>query len=151
MLERLSAMPGVTSSAFTSELPLTPGGKLDRRALPAPNMSARAVRAYEAPQGEAEEGLAEIWRGLLRIERVGRNDNFFELGGTSLSALQLVIRARSLYSVKLLLPQIFARPTLAELARCIDESLADLKRHEAVAIGRSNAVYDRDVHEEIIL
>ena len=71
------------------QLPLTPNGKLDRRALPSPEGDAYARRGYEAPQGETEEALAEIWSEVLGVERVGRRDHFFELGGHSL----LVVRA----------------------------------------------------------
>ncbi|WP_147485177.1 AMP-binding protein, partial [Burkholderia pseudomallei] len=60
--------------------PLTPNGKLDRRALPAPADDAYARAEYEAPQGAKEEALAAIWRELLHVERVSRHDNFFELG-----------------------------------------------------------------------
>ncbi|WP_375334886.1 amino acid adenylation domain-containing protein, partial [Burkholderia pseudomallei] len=70
--------------------PLTPNGKLDRRALPAPADDAYARAEYEAPQGAKEEALAAIWRELLHVERVSRHDNFFELGGHSLLAVQLV-------------------------------------------------------------
>jgi acyl-CoA synthetase (AMP-forming)/AMP-acid ligase II len=74
------------------EFPLTAHGKLDRRALPAPEGSAYARGEYVAPQGEIEIALAQIWQQLLRVERVGREDNFFELGGHSLLAVQLVSR-----------------------------------------------------------
>ncbi|RML44994.1 hypothetical protein ALQ97_05336, partial [Pseudomonas savastanoi pv. glycinea] len=65
------------------ELPLTPNGKLDRKALPAPEHDALITRGYEAPQGEIETTLAQIWQDLLKVERVGRHDHFFELGGHS--------------------------------------------------------------------
>ncbi|RMN29368.1 Amino acid adenylation, partial [Pseudomonas coronafaciens pv. zizaniae] len=70
-------------SAFVTlaRFPLTPSGKLDRRALPAPEDDAYASRGYETPTGEVEPALAEIWRALLGLERVGRHDHFFELGG----------------------------------------------------------------------
>ena len=61
-------------------LPLTANGKLDRKALPAPDAGAYATRGYEEPQGEMETGLAAIWRELLKVERVGRQDNFFSTG-----------------------------------------------------------------------
>jgi hypothetical protein len=75
-------------------LPLTPNGKLDRRALPAPDASAVVSRAYEAPLGEVEEAIAQVWQELLGLERVGRHDQFFELGGHSLLAIQVVSRLR---------------------------------------------------------
>src|SRR5262249_20258556 len=61
-------------------MPLTANGKVDRKALPAPDAEAYVSRGYEAPQGEAETLLAEIWAEVLKVERVGRRDNFFELG-----------------------------------------------------------------------
>ncbi|MFD1029829.1 phosphopantetheine-binding protein, partial [Paraburkholderia sabiae] len=78
-------------SAFVrlAALPLTVNGKLDRKALPAPDDEAYAHRAYEAPQGEVEITLAQIWAELLGVERVGRHDHFFALGGHSLLAVQL--------------------------------------------------------------
>ncbi|MGF6988499.1 amino acid adenylation domain-containing protein [Paraburkholderia atlantica] len=75
-------------------LPLTVNGKLDRKALPAPDDEAYAHRAYEAPQGEVEITLAQIWAELLGVERVGRHDHFFALGGHSLLAVQLISRAQ---------------------------------------------------------
>ena len=64
-----------------------PNGKVDRKALPAPDGAAYASRGYEAPVGEVEETLAQIWAEVLKLERVGRHDNFFELGGHSLLAV----------------------------------------------------------------
>ena len=68
-------------------LPLTPNGKLDRRALPIPEGRGLWRQRYEAPKGETETELAQIWAELLKLERVGRHDNFFELGGHSLLAV----------------------------------------------------------------
>ncbi|KPY59208.1 Amino acid adenylation, partial [Pseudomonas syringae pv. solidagae] len=92
-------------------------GKLDRRALPAPEDDAYASRDYEAPAGEVEHALAEIWQALLGLERVGRHDHFFELGGHSLLAVQLVSRLRQRFEVEVALRDVFAEPTLQGLAR----------------------------------
>ncbi|HEV2146936.1 MAG TPA: amino acid adenylation domain-containing protein, partial [Longimicrobiaceae bacterium] len=98
------------------EMPLTPNGKLDQRALPAPEGEAYARRGYEAPQGEVEQALAEIWAEVLRLERVGRWDHFFELGGHSLLAITLIerMRRRGLHTD---VRALFTTPVLAELAR----------------------------------
>jgi amino acid adenylation domain-containing protein len=96
-------------------LPLTPNGKLDRRALPPPDDSAFAQRAYEAPQGEVEVTLAQVWGELLHVERVGRQDNFFELGGHSLLLTRMLEVARR-RGVVMALRQVFDAPTLAALA-----------------------------------
>jgi aryl carrier-like protein len=74
--------------------PLTPNGKLDRKALPAPERQAYAGGEYEAPSGEVETLLAQLWSELLGVERVGRHDDFFALGGHSLLAVTLMDRMR---------------------------------------------------------
>jgi amino acid adenylation domain-containing protein len=96
--------------------PLTPNGKLDRRALPAPDASALVTRHYEAPQGPLESALAAIWQDVLKVAQVGRHDQFFELGGHSLLAVQLASRLRTDLSIELPLRALFAHPTLADLA-----------------------------------
>ena len=97
-------------------LPLTANGKLDRKALPAPDGEAYARQRYEAPQGEMEADVAAIWAEVLKVERVGRRDNFFELGGHSLLAVRVVSRVRSLLGKQMKLTDLFAYPVLAELA-----------------------------------
>ncbi|MCP2012850.1 aryl carrier-like protein, partial [Duganella sp. HSC-15S17] len=96
-------------------LPQTPNGKLDRKALPAPDGGAYAVRGYEAPQGESELLLAAIWGELLQREQVGRHDNFFELGGHSLLAVALIERMRRA-GVQTDVRTLFGTPTIAALA-----------------------------------
>ncbi|MCG1019693.1 non-ribosomal peptide synthetase, partial [Mycetohabitans sp. B4] len=96
--------------------PLTPNGKLDRRALPAPDDEALAHQAYEAPQGDLETTLATIWSELLGVERVGRHDSFFALGGHSLLAMRLISRVRTALGVDLAIRTLFEAPTLAGLA-----------------------------------
>ncbi|MBV6325447.1 amino acid adenylation domain-containing protein, partial [Duganella sp. HSC-15S17] len=77
-------------------LALTPNGKLDRNALPAPGQDAVVARRYQAPQGPAETALAAVWAELLGLEQVGRDDHFFELGGHSLMVITLIERLRRL-------------------------------------------------------
>ncbi|HEX2092660.1 MAG TPA: non-ribosomal peptide synthase/polyketide synthase, partial [Longimicrobiaceae bacterium] len=96
-------------------LPLTPSGKLDRRALPAPDPSA-SPGAYVAPRGEVEEILARVWAETLGVERVGVLDNFFETGGDSILSIQAVARARRA-GVRVTPRQMFEQPTIAALAR----------------------------------
>jgi hypothetical protein len=106
-------------------LPLTPAGKTDRRALPAPEGDAFARRGYEAPVGETEEELAALWKELLGVEQVGRHDHFFELGGHSLLASRLIPRIRQRMDVDVSLGDLFERPVLAVLAeRVLDLQLA---------------------------
>jgi amino acid adenylation domain-containing protein len=98
-------------------LPLNPNGKLDRKALPAPDAGAFAARAWEAPLGETEEALAKIWAELLGIERIGRRDDFFALGGHSLLAVRVVSRVRQALGVEVGISDLFVRPVLADFAR----------------------------------
>ncbi|WP_442316500.1 non-ribosomal peptide synthase/polyketide synthase [Xenorhabdus aichiensis] len=113
-------------SAFMTldAFPLTPNGKLDRQALPAPDLSAIVTRSYEAPVGEIEIALAQIWQDLLKLEQVGRHDHFFELGGHSLLAVQLAARVRQQLARKLSLPQLFAQPLLTDLAKTLADASA---------------------------
>jgi amino acid adenylation domain-containing protein len=102
--------------------PLTPNGKLDRKALPAPEADAYATSAYEPPEGAVEETLAALWSELLRIERVGRHDDFFALGGHSLLALRLLSELQQTFGVRLPVGAVFLRPTLAGLAEAVGDS-----------------------------
>ncbi|HEY6353583.1 MAG TPA: non-ribosomal peptide synthetase, partial [Burkholderiaceae bacterium] len=108
-----------------ASLPLTPNGKVDREALPAPDGSAYVVRSYEAPFGEIEETLAQIWREVLNVERVGRQDNFFELGGHSLLAVRVLARMRAagLYAD---VRALFTSPTLAGLAGAVGDASGEV-------------------------
>ncbi len=99
-------------------LPLTPSGKLDRRALPVPEGVNRET-TYEPPQGGIECALAEIWQRLLHVQRVGRRENFFELGGHSLLTVSLVTEIQTALNVRVSVASIFRSPTVAELAQLI--------------------------------
>jgi amino acid adenylation domain-containing protein len=95
-------------------LPLTPNGKLDRKALPAPEEDAYSIRGYEAPQGQTEVLLAQLWAEVLNVDRVGRRDNFFELGGHSINAVHLIERMRQI-GLEADVRALFATPTIADL------------------------------------
>ncbi|MDT9002463.1 amino acid adenylation domain-containing protein, partial [Paucibacter sp. APW11] len=105
-------------SAFVllERFPLTGSGKIDRKALPAPDLAAVVLRDYVAPQGAMETACAEIWAELLKLERVGRDDHFFELGGHSLFAVQLNSRLRERLGVNVPLRVVFEHPVLADFA-----------------------------------
>ncbi|MCF7222341.1 non-ribosomal peptide synthetase [Marilutibacter chinensis] len=108
-------------SAFVvlEALPLTPNGKLDRKGLPDPGDDAVVSRDYAEPANPLEQAVADLWRELLGLRRVGRNDHFFELGGNSLMALQLVSRLRSLLGVEVALRELFVHSTVAALAEVL--------------------------------
>jgi acyl-coenzyme A synthetase/AMP-(fatty) acid ligase len=95
-------------------LPLNTNGKVDRKALPAPE--AFAMTAYEPPQGEVEEALAAIWTEVLGVERVGRHDNFFELGGHSISVLRVHAKTYQHFHIRLPLRSLFEQATIADAA-----------------------------------
>jgi amino acid adenylation domain-containing protein len=102
-------------------MPLLSNGKIDRLALPAPDRSRPELdKSFVAPRTPVEELLAEIWAGVLDIERVGIHDNFFDLGGHSLLATQLVSRAREAFQVEIPLRRLFEIPTVAGLAESIE-------------------------------
>ncbi|MBA9085510.1 amino acid adenylation domain-containing protein/non-ribosomal peptide synthase protein (TIGR01720 family) [Fontibacillus solani] len=94
-----------------SEMPLTPNGKIDRKALPIPDWSAHED-TYVAPEDEVEQQLADLWGEVLGIERVGAMDHFFELGGHSLNASMLLSRINKTFQVTLPLRILFEAPTL---------------------------------------
>lgn len=97
-------------------LPLTHSGKVDRKALPAPELAAAGThREFEAPATKQEEQAAALWAEVLRVERVGRQDNFFELGGHSLLGTQLLARLYREFGVQLGLHSLYRYPTLREL------------------------------------
>ncbi|HYO14327.1 MAG TPA: amino acid adenylation domain-containing protein, partial [Thermoanaerobaculia bacterium] len=98
-------------------LPLSPTGKLDRRALAALELAPVAAAGYVPPRNPVEEELAAIWSELLGVERVGVQDDFFVLGGHSLLATQLASRIRRQLGVDLSLPRLFELRTLGDLGR----------------------------------
>jgi amino acid adenylation domain-containing protein len=112
----------VPSAFVTLEtLPRTVNGKLDRKALPAPDLSRRSDgRSYSAPRAPAEKAIAQIWNAVLGVDRVGIDDNFFELGGHSLLLLQTHNRLRASLSPDLPVVALFQYPTIRTLARYLD-------------------------------
>ncbi|HEX6746979.1 MAG TPA: amino acid adenylation domain-containing protein, partial [Longimicrobium sp.] len=114
-------------SAFVvlEALPVTPNGKVDRAALPAPDTPGSRGGTYVAPRTPAEERMAGIWAEVLGVERVGGEDNFFDLGGHSLLATQLVSRVREAFRAELPLRAVFEAPTLAELAGRVEALVAE--------------------------
>jgi amino acid adenylation domain-containing protein/thioester reductase-like protein len=121
----------VPSSFVTLDaLPLSPNGKLDRKALPAPERPRVELSpSFEPPRSDLEKTLAAIWAEVLQLDQVGVRDNFFDLGGHSLALVRVMSRVRDALKVGVQLRHFFAYPTIAELAGLIEE----LSRTGAVA------------------
>ncbi len=105
---------------FLGALPLSPNGKVDRNALPAPDAGTALLERYEAPRTTTEELLAGIWGDVLQVPRVGAGDNFFDLGGHSLLATQVMARVREVFQMEAPVRLLFETTSVAELARVLD-------------------------------
>ncbi len=115
-------------SAFVllEAMPLTPNGKIDRRALPAPdNKRPELDQAYVPPRTELENYLADIWRELLRLDQVGIHDRFFELGGNSLQAAQFINRLQYELGENIYIVSVFEAPSIAQYAEFLKKDYAD--------------------------
>jgi acyl carrier protein len=115
-------------------LPLNPNGKVDRKALPAPVVYARAA----LPETPTERQLSALWLSLLQIESAGVDSNFFELGGNSLLGTQLINQAKKHFGIELPVTALFESPTVRRLAQVIDQKreLRDI----------SQLIYDPHAH-----
>ncbi|NOY60223.1 MAG: amino acid adenylation domain-containing protein [Calditrichaeota bacterium] len=124
-------------SAFVvlDEFPLTPSGKIDRKALPKPEFLREQLGSeYVAPRSDTEEKLVAIVSELLNVEQVGVHDNFFKLGGHSLLATQFISRVGEAFDVEIPLISIFEKPTVAELAEIVAEMQEndEASKHEKI-------------------
>lgn len=104
------------------KMPLTANGKIDRNAMPMPELEADASTKYEAPKNDLERKLVEIWKEILEVKNVGVNNNFFDLGGQSLNATILLYRINKEFGIEVSLREIFNCPTIKELAKLIKSS-----------------------------
>ncbi|NBD17977.1 MAG: amino acid adenylation domain-containing protein [Cyanobacteria bacterium] len=118
---RLPAYMIPSQFVFLQSFPLTPNGKIDRKALPEPNISAETEETRVMPRTATEKILAEIWCDVLTCDKVGVNKNFFQLGGHSLKATQVVSKVRDQFQIELPIQAIFEAVTIAELSQKIDQ------------------------------
>jgi amino acid adenylation domain-containing protein len=124
LANRLPTAMVPSALVFLKSIPLTPNGKLNRQALPAPEQTVESSeKPYVAPRTPIESLLAQMWAEVLRIPQVGVDDDFFELGGHSLRATQVVARARATFGIELPLRSIFETPTVAGLSLTVARSL----------------------------
>ncbi len=132
--EKLPEYMVPASFVVLEALPLTPSGKVDRRALPAPEQARPDLESpFVAPRTPVEEELAEIWRGLLGLEGIGIRDNFFELGGHSLLLTLLAFRIQQAFHVQLPLRILFDAPTITDLSAAIAAAQVDQEDPAEVA------------------
>jgi acyl carrier protein len=111
-------------SAFVrlDKIPLTPSGKVDRRALPDPGQSRLQLDTpYVAPRTPIEEQLAKTWADILSLDHVGVDDNFFDLGGHSLAATRVVSQLIKQFQIEVTLRSLFESPTVSQMATVIVE------------------------------
>ncbi|WP_157722062.1 non-ribosomal peptide synthase/polyketide synthase [Tumebacillus avium] len=120
----------VTLEAF----PLTANGKIDRKALPAPDFSADAANRYAPPRNETEAALAEIWAQVLRVERVGIEDNFFALGGDSILSIQILHLATQ-RGIRFTPKDLFQYQTIAELSHVVSTGHTTVSAEQGVVTG----------------
>ncbi len=148
--ERLTEYMVPSQFVFLDALPLTHNGKVDRKALPAPaEEHLAAERRLDAPHTPAETALAQMWRELLEIERIGIHENLFDLGAHSMLAMRAVVRIREEFSVDVPLRALFEHPTVASLGRVIERLEWAASRVPLVAsLGREDGARGR---EEITL
>jgi amino acid adenylation domain-containing protein len=119
-------------------LPINGSGKVDHRALPAPDASRPALAAeYEAPATPAEEGVAAIWCEVLGVDRVGANDDFFELGGHSLLLPQVMSRLQRDFDIEVPLLDLIEHTTVADLALTVEDLLMEQIERERIAFGEA--------------
>ena len=111
------------SIVILDAFPLTPNGKINRKALPAPEYKRDETETYVAPRTPAEERIAAIWCEVLRVPQIGAYDDFFATGGHSLLAIQVISRIRQAFQVEISLRVIFESPSLAALAQQVEHAL----------------------------
>lgn len=135
---------------FIEAFPLSSNGKINRRALPAPNTYQRNLDVdFVAPRTPIEEELATIWSSVIKLQQVGIHDNFFELGGHSLLATQVVSRLKEVFSLDFPLRYLFENPTIAELAQKVSEQAEndDLAR----VLAEVDELSEEEVRKQLVL
>jgi len=131
-----------TAFMVLDALPQTPNRKIDRKALPEPERAQlTATSAYDPPQTAVEQALAEIWAGLLGVERVGRRDNFFALGGDSIVSLQMISRAQA-KGLYLTPRQVFEAQTIEALG-VLAQARQGVSAEQGLVVGDTGALRGR--------
>jgi len=118
------------------EMPLTPNGKLDRKALPAPDAEDVQTGLYVEPSNATEQAMCEVWQEVLKLDRVGVEENFFSLGGDSILSIQVVSMLKS-RDIVVDIKDIFKHQTIAQLAAQIEPG----RREQEIFIGTNEIAY----------
>ncbi len=129
--ERLPQFMVPAAVVLLEALPLTAAGKLDRRALPAPELSRQPAAELVLPRTPLEEEVADLWRAVLGIERIGVHDSFWDLGGHSLLATKILSRVRQVFGIDLPLSSLFLNPQLGEFADAVGRGVLAAEGGEA--------------------
>ncbi len=148
---------------FLKKLPLTSSGKLDRRALPEPDAAAGQAEEYVAPRNELEQYLAELWKSILKVDRVGIHDGYFDLGGNSIQGAQIIYRMEQTFGVYVYVVALFDAPTVARLSAYLvrhhpdavamrfgQEVLGEYGTPESRATGTIDAAHVERFHRSIL-
>ncbi len=145
---RLPAHMVPVAFVWLEALPLTANGKVDRRRLPVPSGKRASTATFQAPSSELERTIVDVWRDVLKVDKVGVADNFFDLGGNSFLSILAVGRLREVLGFEVPVTRLFQYPTAASLARCLQPAGTEPAAPQAIedrALGR-RAVLSRRRH-----
>jgi amino acid adenylation domain-containing protein len=142
--QRLPEYMVPTSFVLLEALPLTPSGKVDRKALLMPvEVRPNLDASYVEPRNSLEQEIAEIWAQILRLDRVGANDNFFELGGTSILGVQMMIRLQKKLGRSLRVVLLYQHSSVGELAQALQSEDDQVQDYQSV---QARAQQQRAIH-----
>jgi acyl carrier protein len=131
---------------FLKAIPLTPNGKIDRKALPKPDTSRPTLAiSYATPETEIEQIIATIWQEVLGLDRVGRHDNFFDLGGHSLRMVQVHSRLKAQFDQDLSMANLFEYPTIAAMARFFGQD----QNETSDRLSKRQQIHDRAARQKM--
>ncbi|MEH2349573.1 MAG: amino acid adenylation domain-containing protein [Nostoc sp.] len=138
--ERLPDYMLPSTFMMLESLPLTPSGKLDRRALPQPDyLRPELETTYVMPRNDVERIIAEVWQNILNIKKVGIQDNFFDIGGHSLNILQVYSKLRELLKANLAITDLFKYPTISALSQYFSQE----ENHDEAFVAESNELNEK--------
>jgi acyl carrier protein len=129
--------------------PLTPNGKIDRKALPQPEFSENKQAEHQKPRTETEAAIAGIWCEILKLKRVGAEESFFDLGGHSLLATRVMSRIRQIFGVDLGLRVIFEAPTVRALATAVTQQLAAAQPAAETVPAQAGTIPEKEILEHL--